>query len=216
MSIKTFQNDTDLTAEDVNDYLMEQVVAVFVDAAERDNKLPTPNPGQHCHLLSTKRTYFFDAASGWVELMPGVVSGATARTILVCTATTRPAQATGRIIHETDTKQTYISDGVTWNRIASGDTGWQTLATTTPISSRYRVVSGICYVTLIGGWASWPAAQQIATLPTFARPSSLAPIYGVSVYADVAKEINIAPDGIISINKAGSGGIACTMSFPVA
>lgn len=216
MTYKVYQDDTAFAAEDANN-LQEQVVNIFVNAAERDNAIPTPKPGQHCHLLSTKRTYFFDVVSGWVELLPGVVSGATSRTILVCTAATRPAQAAGRVIFETDTKATYISDGTTWMKIANGDTGWQTITSNpSSIVTKYRVVSGICYVTAIGTWSSWAAAAVWATLPDGARPSSAAGVYGLSIYGDTPKEINVAPNGNLSVNKAGTVGIATTLSFPVA
>lgn len=112
---KLFQNNTALTAEDLNDVLMEQAVITFADATERNNAIPSPNPGMHVHLLSTKRTYYYDATGGWIELMPGMVSGLTQRGILVCTSTTRPAHAIGRMIYETDTKITVISDGTTWH-----------------------------------------------------------------------------------------------------
>lgn len=216
MAYKVFTDDTSFTAEDANN-LQNQVVSIFVNAAERDNALPSPTPGQHVHLLSTKRTYYFDVLSGWVELMPGVVSGATARSLLVCTATTRPTQVAGRMIFETDTKNTYISDGVLWQKVASGDTGWQSVTSNpSSIDTKYRVVSGICYVTAIGTWSSWNAGASWATLPVGARPSSAAGVYGLSIYSDVAKEINVSAAGVLSVNKAGTVGIATTLSFPVA
>lgn len=114
MAWKIFQNNQALTAEDLNDVIVEQAVLTFADATERNNAIPSPNPGMHCHLLSTKRTYYYDASNGWIELLPGTVSGLTARTTLVCTSTTRPAHAIGRQIIETDTKRVYMSDGTAW------------------------------------------------------------------------------------------------------
>lgn len=216
MSYKVYTDDTAFEAEDANN-LEKQKVSIFVNAAERDNAIPSPTPGQHVHLLSTKRTMFWDVSQGWVELLPGMVSGAAARSILVCTATTRPAQAAGRMIFETDTKATYISDGVTWQKVANGDTGWVQIASNpSSIITKYRVVSGICYVTAIGTWSSWGAAASWATLPVGARPNAAAGVYGISIYGDTPKEINVAANGVLSVNKAGTVGIAVTLSFPVA
>ena len=66
MTYQVFQNGTALTAEVMNDVIMEQAVPTFVNASERDNAIPAPNQGQHCHLLSTHRTYYYN--SGWVAL----------------------------------------------------------------------------------------------------------------------------------------------------
>lgn len=216
MSYKVYTDDTNFDAEDANN-LEKQKVSIFVNAAERDNAIPSPDPGQHVHLLSTKRTYFWDVSAGWVELMPGVVSGATARSILVCTATTRPAQTPGRVIFETDTTRTYISDGTQWQKIANGDTGWIQIASNpSEIVTKYRVVSGICYVSALGGWSSWSAGQVFATLPVGARPAPGVQTFGVSIYSDVPREVNVASNGNISPNKAGTVGLAFTLSFPVA
>ena len=111
---KIFQNGTALTAEAVNDYLMEQSVPTFTDATERNNAIPAPNAGMHCHLLSTKETYKYVSGTGWVQLLTEQVSGLTARTLLVCTSTTRPAHAAGRLIFETDSKKVQVSDGAAW------------------------------------------------------------------------------------------------------
>lgn len=124
---KVFQNNTALTAEDLNDVLVEQAVITFANAAERDNAIPAPNPGMHCHLLSTKRTYYYDSSSGWIELLGASVSGLTARQTLVCTSTTRPSHAAGRIIYETDTGAIAVSDGSAWSFI---DTKKQTYTPT--------------------------------------------------------------------------------------
>lgn len=115
MAFEVFQNGTALTAEKLNDLLMEQAVITFANASERDNAIPLPQAGMHCYLVSTGQTLKY-TGSKWVELLPGEVSGLTARTTLVCTSTTRPSHAAGRMIYETDTKRTYISDGTAWTQ----------------------------------------------------------------------------------------------------
>lgn len=116
MAFKVFQDGTSLTAEDLNDVIVEQAVITFADAAARDNAIPTPNVGQHCFLVTTGETYKY-TASGWVALIGDKLSGLTARPTIVCTSTTRPAHAEGRFIYETDTKWTYVSGGGGWIRL---------------------------------------------------------------------------------------------------
>jgi hypothetical protein len=116
MGYKVFQNGTALTAEVMNDLIMEQAVPTFSSATERDNTVPSPNDGQHCYLVSTKETYKYVAGRGWVALLGENVGGLTARTTLVCTSTTRPAHAAGRTIFETDSRRTWVSDGTNWIR----------------------------------------------------------------------------------------------------
>lgn len=102
MVFKVFQNGTALTAQDINDVLVEQGVITFADAAARDNAIPAPNPGMHCHLLSTEKTYFYDSGSGWLPLAkeggaPGWVTtfNSSANTTISATAFTAIHTFTG-------------------------------------------------------------------------------------------------------------------------
>lgn len=115
---KQFVPNTALTAEDVNDYLMEQAVMVFDDASQRTAQLPSPQEGMTCYLKTTDRAYFYDGSS-WIELMPATQLGLTARPVLVCTSTTRPSHAQGRVIFETDTRAMLASDGTAWTDMSA-------------------------------------------------------------------------------------------------
>lgn len=119
MAFKVFQDGTSLTAEDLNDVIVEQAVITFADAAARDNAIPSPNVGQHCFLVSTGETYKY-VNGGWVVLLGDKVSGLQARQTVTCTSTTRPGHAVGRIIYETDTKFVLVSDGTNWARAGGG------------------------------------------------------------------------------------------------
>lgn len=114
MPFKVFQNNTALTAEDLNDFAIEQAVLTFADATARNNAIPSPNTGMHCFLISTGRTYYYSGTK-WIELLPGEVSGFSANQVLVCTSTARPGHAIGRLIYETDTAMVWSSNGSAWN-----------------------------------------------------------------------------------------------------
>ena len=75
-----------LTAAQVNDYLMNQAVMTFADAAARDTALPTPNAGMMAFLEDTEALQVYTTAwqavdttaSGLADL---VVDATTARTL---------------------------------------------------------------------------------------------------------------------------------------
>lgn len=105
MAFKVFQNGTALTAEDLNDVIVEQAVITFADAASRDNAIPTPNEGQHCFLVTTGLTYTFKGGK-WVPVMYGEGPGGLKQEpVITCTSTTRPTPVVGRLIYETDTNR---------------------------------------------------------------------------------------------------------------
>ena len=56
---KTFAVSEVLTAADVNNYLMEQAVAVFANASARDSAISSPENGQACFLLDSNSLQFY-------------------------------------------------------------------------------------------------------------------------------------------------------------
>lgn len=85
MPIKTFLQGDILTANEVNQYLMDQVVVVFADAAARDNAFggagePVLTEGRFCYLSSTNSVQYYDGAQ-WQDapqfsLADGIVTAA--------------------------------------------------------------------------------------------------------------------------------------------
>ena len=57
---KTFSTGEVLTAADVNDYFMEQVVAIFADSTARDAQITSPIEGQFCFLKDTNILQFYN------------------------------------------------------------------------------------------------------------------------------------------------------------
>lgn len=75
---KTFAVSEVLTAADVNNYLMEQAVAVFADSTARDAAITSPEDGQACFLLDTSTLQFY-YSSAWNNFIgEGDISGVTA------------------------------------------------------------------------------------------------------------------------------------------
>jgi hypothetical protein len=78
MSYKTFVNGFPINASELNEYLMSQVVAVFVDSTARTGSIDSPLEGQLTYLSGTN-SYEFYNGSAWVALgLPGGVSAKTA------------------------------------------------------------------------------------------------------------------------------------------
>jgi hypothetical protein len=75
---KTFAVSEVLTAADVNNYLMEQAVAVFANASARDSAISSPENGQACFLLDSNSLQFY-YSSAWNNFIgEGDITGVTA------------------------------------------------------------------------------------------------------------------------------------------
>jgi len=60
---KTFAVGEVLTASDVNDYLMEQVVGIYADATARDAQITSPIEGQFAYLSDTNALTYYNGSS---------------------------------------------------------------------------------------------------------------------------------------------------------
>ena len=69
MAYKVFVNGYPLNASELNQYLMSQSIAVFVDATARDAAIETPVEGQFCYLTGSNELQKFDG-SDWVAYAP--------------------------------------------------------------------------------------------------------------------------------------------------
>lgn len=98
MSYKTFVNGFPLNASELNEYLMSQVVAVFVDSTARTAAIETPLEGQLTYLSGTN-SYEFYNGSAWVALgLPGGVSAKTANYTTVAGDAGNTINSTGSAI----------------------------------------------------------------------------------------------------------------------
>ena len=60
---KVFSVSEVLTAADVNDYLMEQSIAIFADSTARDAQIGSPVEGQFCYLADSNVLQLYNG--GW-------------------------------------------------------------------------------------------------------------------------------------------------------
>ncbi len=60
---KLFSNNSVLTAQEVNTYMMEQMVMVFSGTAARGSALPSPSEGMHAYLTDSNSFTFYDGST---------------------------------------------------------------------------------------------------------------------------------------------------------
>ena len=65
---KVFAVSEVLTAADVNNFLMEQSIAVFANATARNSAISSPEDGQACFLLDTQTLQFY-FSSAWNDFV---------------------------------------------------------------------------------------------------------------------------------------------------
>ena len=78
--VKLFTAGSQLTATEVNTYLMDQVVAYFADSAARDAAFggageANLSAGRVCYLFSDNKLYIYDNTSNWVEIGAQIEDG---------------------------------------------------------------------------------------------------------------------------------------------
>lgn len=61
---KTFQNGQVLLASEVNEYMMQQQIMVFADAAARDAAILSPSEGMFAFLKDTDTLTFYTTSWG--------------------------------------------------------------------------------------------------------------------------------------------------------
>lgn len=75
---KVFVSGEVLTAGDVNGYLMDQAVMVFLDSTARDTAISSPSAGMFVYLTSQDQLYFYNgSASAWTPFSAGAKGGGT-------------------------------------------------------------------------------------------------------------------------------------------
>lgn len=128
MPIKTFLQGDILTANEVNQYLMDQVVVVFADAAARDNAFggagePVLTEGRFCYLSSTNSVQYYDGAQ-WQDapqfsLADGIVTAAKLASDSVTTAKIAALAVTAaKIASDAVTTAKILDSNVTTAKIA--------------------------------------------------------------------------------------------------
>lgn len=98
MSYKTFVNGFPLNASELNEYLMGQVISIFVDATARDAAIETPVEGQFSYLTGVNSLTYYNG-SAWADfLSTGTVSNKTANYSTAATDAGNTINSTGSAI----------------------------------------------------------------------------------------------------------------------
>lgn len=132
MPIKTFLQGEILTANEVNQYLMDQVVSVFADTSARDNAFggagePVLTEGRLCYLQSTNAVQFYDGAN-WQDSPSFGLGSDSVTTIKILDANV----TTAKIADGAITTAKLASDAVTTVKILDANVTQAKLATGTP------------------------------------------------------------------------------------
>jgi len=124
MPIKTFLQGDILTADEVNQFLMDQVVVVFADAAARDNAFggagePVLTEGRFCYLSNTNSVQYYDGAQ-WQDapqfsLADGIVTAAKIASDAVTTVKILDSNVTTAKIADSAVTSAKIADGTIVN-----------------------------------------------------------------------------------------------------
>ena len=98
--VKLFTAGSQLTATEVNTYLMDQVVAYFADSAARDAALggagePNLSAGRLAYLFSDNKLYLYDNTNNWVEIGAQIEDGEITTAKIADGAVTQAKLATG-------------------------------------------------------------------------------------------------------------------------
>lgn len=113
---KVWVADEVLSAEDLNGYLMDQVVPVFSNATARDSSILTPFEGQLCYVADSN-IYQAYSGSAWVDQnsLGGTATAAlTAGTATYATNAGTATRLNGITIFNSSTTPTANATGDLW------------------------------------------------------------------------------------------------------
>lgn len=104
MAYKVFANGNPLLASEINDNLMQQVIAVFTSSSSRDATLTSPVEGQFVYLTDTDLLTYYDG-SAWTDFAGGT-PGVSQQTGTTYTIAAGDAQTTVFVNNATGTTVT--------------------------------------------------------------------------------------------------------------
>ena len=125
--VKLFTAGSQLTATEVNTYLMDQVVAYFADSAARNAAFggagePNLSAGRLAYLFSDNKLYLYDNTNNWVEIGAQIEDGEITTAKIAALAVTAAkiasdAVTTAKILDANVTDAKIASDAVTTAKI---------------------------------------------------------------------------------------------------
>jgi hypothetical protein len=191
MAYKTFANGFPLPASDLNNFLMNQSVIVFADAAARTSAIPSPVQGMLTYLVDTG-AYESWNGSAFVSISnPGDITAVTAGTGLTGGGTT------GDVTLNVDTAQFITSDTVTTSQdliVADGASSVTRLG----VGTDDQVLS------VVAGAVAWADAGGGGTLIVDVTANS---IVSFASEMEIGKTYAFAmPSGVLIVQLVDSGG----------
>ena len=128
--VKLFTAGSQLTATEVNTYLMDQVVAYFADSAARDAAFggagePSLSAGRLAYLFSDNKLYLYDNTNNWVEIGAQIEDGEITTAKIAALAVTAAkiasdAVTTAKILDSNVTTAKIADSAITSAKIADG------------------------------------------------------------------------------------------------
>ena len=214
MPIKTFLQGDILTANEVNQFLMDQVVVVFADSAARDNAFggagePALSEGRFCYLSSTNSVQFYDG-SQWQDAPSYGLGSDSVTTIKILDANVTAA----KLASDSVTTVKILDSNVTTAKIADGAITQAKLATGTP-QAGFRSVQNAATITSSNYTIQLTDLGKLveidnATACTLTVPTNASVAFSVGDRIDVlqigAGQVTITPvSGTVTINGYDGG-----------
>jgi formylmethanofuran dehydrogenase subunit A len=121
MPYKVFVNGFPLNASELNQYLMQQSIATFVDSTARSAAIETPVEGQVTYLTGTNVFQYYNG-SAWVDLLPaaGTVSDKSANYSIVAGDAGNTIRSTGSAITITVDNVLSVGQRIDFAQFGSG------------------------------------------------------------------------------------------------
>lgn len=202
--VRLFTAGSQLTATQVNTYLMDQVVAYFADSAARDAAFggagePNLSSGRVCYLFSDNKLYLYDNTNNWVEIGAQVEDGEITAAKLASDSVT-----TVKILNLNVTTAKLADGAVTQEKLATGtpQAGFRSVQNAaTTASSNYTI-----QLTDLGKLVELNEASAC----TLTVPTNASVAFAVGDRIDVlqvgAGQVTITPvSGTVTINGYDGG-----------
>jgi hypothetical protein len=199
--IRFFEAGSILTANQVNTYLMDQVVARFATIGARDSAFgsagqPELAEGRLCYLDSTNKVYIY-TGSGWEEIGSQIEAGEVGTTELADSSVTTAKIANGTILNEDISS----SASIALSKLATG-----ALPTAITIASA-NIVDG----TIVNDDISSSASIALSKLATGALPSGIT-VSSTNITDLTIADADISSSASIALSKLATGSLPTSIT----